>query len=665
MLRHCVSRPSITDCLLFPGPHPALPWRLRFRPWSKPISETPPTTGLPPVDASLIEALWHDDRDALLLVDDGGRVRHANAAATALQPSPAALGPENAFWQAYPADLATRLETAWEQRSEDCVLECSSADGQSWRQRYRFHWQAGDGLHLLRIRDQASYLNLDQRLTLLTAAVEQIREPLVITDAHSKPTGDRVVWANAAFYQLLGYTESERASIRVSTHYPAATRDLLRRLLPTAAAGHSISGRSEFLRRDGSRFEAQWSITPLYGSDGMVRWWLMTGRDTSEQSQIDALLAEQRALKRETRGMAQLSDMVAGVAHDFNNALTVIQNLTSFALEDLASAAVDENSTATLRGDLAAVLEAAADASDLARGLTAFGRRGSQMQQAAASFDFDRSVEQIVQVLRRALPKRIEVVTDLACEQLVEGSESMLQQVLYNLLVNAGAAIPERGRIIVSSRRQHSDHGRELVELCVSDDGIGMTPEVQDRVLEPYFTTKGEAGSGLGLSTVHALVEQHRGRLSIDSEPGLGTRIRILLPLAPLREEQTGTATRQALVVDDDPMILQLLSRLLGRYGWEAETAVSGQEALARERPLAPALIIVDLRLGQDSGIDVGSQLRERYPGADLVLTTGGLLPADSEPLFPFRAVLRKPFTAGDVGRLLRTLAASRPAAGA
>ncbi|MCC5887720.1 MAG: response regulator [Gammaproteobacteria bacterium] len=483
--------------------------------------------------------------------------------------------------------------------------------------------------------------------------MEHIPNPVAVTDAKSEPTGERVLWANPAFYDLLGYPRAEPERIQPSRHYPTATRDELRRLLPTALAGRSIHGRSTFLRTDGSSFRADWTITPLPDAHGELRWWLMTGRDASEQEQIDALLAEQRALTRETRGMAKLSDMVAGVAHDFNNALTVIQNLTAFALEDLEDGSHDAG---RIRDDLTAVLEAAADASDLARGLTAFGRRGAQTDQAAASFDFDRIVQQIVSVLRRALPKRIDITTDLACEMLVESSESMLQQVLYNLLVNAGAAIADRGSIQIRSRAIRDERGQQAVELCVSDDGVGMTEAVKARVLEPYFTTKGDQGSGLGLPTVNALVEQHRGHLRIDSEPGRGTRVRVILPVTKANGERPAEGRPLALVVDDDPMILKLLSRLLARYGYDGHSAATGADARNADLPKAPELIIVDLALGRENGVEVGQFLRERYPGADLVLTTGGLLPQGSQPLFPFAAVLRKPFTSGDVGRMLRQL---------
>lgn len=468
-----------------------------------------------------------------------------------------------------------------------------------------------------------------------------------------------MLWANPAFCDLLGYPPGEPEQIRPSKHYPAATREDLRRLLPTALAGRSIHGRSSFLRTDGSSFRADWTITPLPDAGGELRWWLLTGRDASEQEQIDALLAEQRALIRETRGMAKLSDMVAGVAHDFNNALTVIQNLTSFAIEELDPDAHEASDIGSVRDDLAAVLEAAADASDLARGLTAFGRRGARSDEAGSSFDFDRIVEQIVNVLRRSLPKRIEVSTDLRCGMLVESSESMLQQVLYNLLVNAGGAIAERGHIEISSRVVTDQRGRQAVELCVSDDGTGMSEAVQARVLEPYFTTKGEQGSGLGLPMVNALVEQHRGRLDIDSEPGRGTRITVVIPVTRTNSEPKVEGRGVALIVDDDPVILDLLSRLLARYGYDSHTATSSSEARAIDLPTAPELLVVDLALGRENGVEVGLTLREAYPNADLVLTTGGLLPAGSEPLFPFAAVLRKPFTSGEVGRMLRSLTPS------
>ncbi len=499
-------------------------------------------------------------------------------------------------------------------------------------------------------------MTLDERLAILSTAVDHIPDPVLVTNASSEPTGRRVLWANPACYDLLGYPRGEPDRIQLSRHYPAQTQDELRRMLRTALAGRSVHGRSTFLRLDGSSFRADWTITPLRDASGELRWWLMTGRDASEQEQIDALLAEQNALIGESQGMAKLSDMVAGVAHDFNNALTVIQNLTAFALEELGDSAGE---VSKIRDDLTAVLEATADASDLARSLTTFSRRGAQTDQVPASFDFDRVVKQIVSVLRRALPKRIEITTDLACDMLVESSESMLQQVIYNLLVNAGGAIADRGRIEISSRAIRDERGQQAVELCVIDDGTGMTEEVKARLLEPYFTTKGERGSGLGLPMVNALIEKHRGRLRIESEPDEGTRVTVMLPVTQTNSDRSIKGRRLALIIDDDPMILKLLSRLLARYGFDSHTATSGADARAAALPTAPELIVVDLALGRESGAELGLVMRELYPGADLVLTTGGLFPADSRSLFPFAAILRKPFTSGDVGRILKTLARS------
>ncbi len=485
---------------------------------------------------------------------------------------------------------------------------------------------------------------------LLAAIAERIDDAVLVVDTGSTAGGVQLVWANRALYDLLGYNnDAEAEPLAPSKHYPDDTAEELRRLLPALQDGEKAHGRSTFLRRDGSTFRADWSITPLHDAKGELRWWMVTGRDASEQEQIDALLAEQRTLRRDSHGMARLADMVAGVAHDFNNALTVIQNLTAMALEDLGA----ESPSAD---DLAAVIEAATDASDLARSLTAFGRRGAGSTGRTEPFDFDRIVEQIISVLRRALPKRIDVETDLACGMLVESSESMLQQVLYNLLVNAGAAISGQGRIVVRTRATEDERGRSMAELQVIDDGSGMSPEVRQRIFEPYFTTKGNDGSGLGLPTVLNLVEQHRGVIGIDSTPDEGTTITVMLPVAATRSEQTERTQRQALIIDDDSMILTLLKRLLDRYGFASQTAVSGATAMALSLAEAPDLIIVDLALGRDNGVEVALRLRSRYPNAALVLTTGGVLPDRATPPFPFTHVLRKPFTSGDVGRMLQDL---------
>lgn len=487
---------------------------------------------------------------------------------------------------------------------------------------------------------QASLQQVDADLesALVAAMYRGDADPLLITDARTGPAGDGVVWANDACRALLGYPEDAPAPIVPADHYPEATRAALEQRLPAARAGQRIRGCSTFLRRDGSPFCADWTLTPLMDAGGNIRWWLTSLRDASEQQQLDALIAGERATVLATRARARLSEVIAGGAHDFNNALTVIQNMTTMVMEDLGEdTAVAE--------DLEAVQAAAADAGELARSLTAFGRRGARDARSTSAFDFDLVVGQIVRVLRRAVPKRIEIDIDLACGEIIESSESMLQQVLQQLLLDAGAAIPELGRIRIATRASSN-------ELCETETQLTVSSELPEgQALAGSMTDATDAGDAVVRTSMLRLLQQHGGRLS-SAVTAAGRAVTLTLP-AKATQAPGASDPRQALIVETDTLAAADLERALTDQGFRCVRAESDGTAPAADLAGTPELIIVALALGRDNGIEVAGRLAERYPGAALVLTTHGMLPESAEPPSPFRHVLRKPFAGSDIETMI------------
>lgn len=484
-------------------------------------------------------------------------------------------------------------------------------------------------------------VDADLASALVAALCRNDSDPLLITSVRAGPAGDSAVWANPACRALLGYPTEEDAPIVPADHLPAATREALNARLPAVRPGRRSRGRSLFLRRDGTRFRADWTLTPLTDTGGAQRWWLMSLRDASEQERLDELMAARRVTLAEQRARARLSEVIAGGAHDFNNALTVIQNMTAMVMEDLGE-------DTPLAEDLNAVIEAATDAGALARSLTAFGRRGARSGRHSEPFDFDLVVGQIVTVLRRALPKRIEIETDLACGQLVDTSEGMLQQLLHHLLLNAAESIPELGRIHIASRAIHDEHG-QAAELTVSDDGTGRPGGRESEV-----TDGSEADAMMEPASVLGLLQQHGGRVH-STTSSIGTTVTVTLP-ATQAHLPKASGEPQALIVDDDPGVAAELERELAGRGMRCVTVDSGAAALATSFAAAPTWIIVALALGGENGIAVANTLAQRYPGAALVLTTHGLLPERVEPPPPFRHVLSKPVAARDIAAMLEAL---------
>lgn len=493
---------------------------------------------------------------------------------------------------------------------------------------------------LVLLREAEDRVQHRARIRMLGAATEQVSEGMAIVDRSGD--GQQLVWANAALYALLGFEEGARAPTDLVT---ARFRDALDALHPRRPFEDGpVSGRGTLERLDGSRVTVRYTFGPVHepGEAQTVRWWVCTFMDTTEQDRLDRMLQEQQAVNRDARDMAALGDMVAGIAHDVNNSITVIRKL--------AMLSSTEEDLARVRDDLASVMQASDDAAELARSLTAFGRRGAQ-QHREELFDFDETVAQIVQVVGRGLRLKLEIETDLACGARIRSRPGMLQQVLYNLMINARDAVEERGRLTIRTRRTHVD-GEDRVELIVADDGVGMSEEIREKAFVPYFTTKGSSGTGLGLAKVHYLLHQNRGTVRIESTPGDGTTFFIGLPVAPVsaeREAPSGTA----LLVDDDPAIRRLVQKLLGRRDVPCPTAESSAALEAISFTRSPDLVIVDLVLGQEDGREVARVLRERWPSARYVLTTGAELPNSSEPPAPFDYVLAKPFGPADVDAML------------
>jgi len=494
---------------------------------------------------------------------------------------------------------------------------------------------------LLVLADATAMDRAADRMRHMRAAIDVAQEGMAVVDLRG---GEPVLqWANPSFFLLLGYAESpEEIGPHIVDQLDAVMACVDPLHLPERGRD---SGRCELVRLDGARVTVSWTVAPIRESelDPEARLWTLTVEDTTEQDRIDRMVEEQQAVNRDARDMASLGDMVAGIAHDFNNALTVIRNL--------ALLSADESDVARIHQDLESISQATDDAAELARSLTAFGRRGAH-QDREEIFDFDDTVKQIVQVVGRGLHMKLDIQTDLACGARVRSRPGMLQQVLYNLMINAGDAAEDRGTLTIRTRLGEGPLG-EIVELEVADDGAGMPDAVREQAFVPYFTTKGSAGTGLGLAKVHYLLQQNRGSIDLESAPGQGTRFTIRLPVEPRPLLAPPDANGTALLVDDDPAIRKLLVKMLARRDISCVAVASGAEAESLPVQAPPEFVIVDLMIGEEDGRHVAQKLRARWPQAHYALTTGASLPDSSEPPAPFDYVLAKPFGSSDVNAFL------------
>jgi signal transduction histidine kinase len=372
---------------------------------------------------------------------------------------------------------------------------------------------------------------------------------------------------------------------------------------------------------------------------------------------------EQRS--NQAQRLESLGTLAGGIAHDFNNVLTGILGHAEY----LSRA---KNLPAELVESVDGVRAGALRARDVTRRILAFSRHEATAPEAIDALAL---VDEVVALLRAALPAR-HVLKVAGDEQLfLRGSPAQIHQVLMNLGTNASHAIgagPGSIEFSVHAREISAPRGTltagRYVELGVADDGAGMDPLTRARAFEPFFTTKArEQGTGLGLSVVHGIVTEHGGGIELESERGHGTKVRVFLPAAA-RPELTPEpdavvsgevpSTRAFLIVDDEPAIGSMLKRLLAMLGQPAEAVTSPQAALAlvEEEPDRFWVVVTDMSMPSMSGIELGEELRRMAPQLVLVLSSGTDFVVAGTP---FDDVLPKPYTAAVLTELI---ARHRPA---
>jgi PAS domain S-box-containing protein len=372
-------------------------------------------------------------------------------------------------------------------------------------------------------------------------------------------------------------------------------------------------------------------------------------------------VTDRRALEerlRQAQKMDAIGQLAGGIAHDFNNLLTVIQGYV-----DLVIAQGNHDSTTLYR--LTEIRKGGERAAALTNQLLAFGRKQVLSPKVV---DLSAALNEMDGILQRLLGPGIEIRTSvgrgLGCVFL---DQNQFEQVILNLALNARDAMPQGGRLTIELKNQIMDQetaeSRKVapgpyVMVAVSDTGVGMAPEIQERVFEPFFTTKGPGkGTGLGLAVVHGIVSQSGGCLSCYSQPGHGTVFRIWFPrVAGLPEEVTPTwrqappgGTETVLLVEDDLGIRKLVSVVLkdaGYLGLEAEDLESAI-AQTRRHDGVIHLIISDLALPKFSGRQVVEAVRAARPDVRVLFVSGSSESALEHQgrLATGEAFLSKPFT--------------------
>jgi PAS domain S-box-containing protein len=562
--------------------------------------------------------------DGLVIVDPEGMIAFWNAAAermfgyTAAQivgTSVARLMPER-----------DRKEHAWGRPAgphagrrpapftiEVCALR---ADGSEFPADLTVSSWEEDGrrFHSAQVRDITVRKEEARTRMILSEVTEQTTTSVIITDVDGA-----IQYVNPAFERLTGYAAHEVLGqtprvLKSGRQEPEQYEELWAEI----TAGRPYFAEMTNRRKDGTEYHQRTTVFPIVGDGGRIERFVGLGQDVTQERLLESQL-------RQSQKLEVVGQLAAGVAHDFNNILTGVLTNAQLLEMTLPEGASEE------RELLEDVVSAARRGAELVKRLMSLVRTPSGL---ARRVDVRPVVDEAARTIRRILPENIEIAVEQAGGTLTcVVDEGELQQALFNLANNARDAMPEGGLLAI---RTLAAEGRAVIE--VRDNGAGMEQAVLDRIFEPFFTTKEVGkGTGLGLAMVYAFAKRTGGLVAAESRPGVGTRMRIVLPIARAEEEgvpddTTSAAPRAAasahgtvLVAEDQDDIRRIAAKVLRRMGYRVLTAGDGVEALAilgRERGRVD-LVLADVVMPRGGGGMLYRNTREWPDQPRFVLMSG------------------------------------------
>lgn len=498
---------------------------------------------------------------------------------------------------------------------------------------------------------------LSRQQSIFETVFNSVPNALIIAD-HSH----RITLCNAAVDRLFGCS-SDHFTGRPLDQVFATAADFERIQGEFFVAGHQRLEPlvAQYRRHNGIVFPGETVGARIAGRPGVDVGLLILIRDVSHE-------IEQQAALHKAQRMEAFGQLTGGIAHDFNNLLTVI-----IGNHELLDMRLDEEKNRTL---LRRAQEAAEMGARLTARLLTFARR---RQLETVTLDLNDQVIGMAELLRRTLGEQVDVNTVLMPRLWqVVADPSEIENAILNLAINARDAMPKGGKLIIetdnvmldteTARRPGLTPG-QYVSLAITDTGVGMPPEVLQRVFEPFFTTKSPGkGTGLGLSGVYGFVRQLGGSVAIDSRLGAGTRVTILLPrtVSPAtdagasveREAVPASAGECVLLVEDNADVRQVTRTRLEHLGYTVFEAASGPDAveILSSGPVVDIIFSDVVMPGGMSGFDVCRWVRMHRPQTRLLLASGFADKALEQQEVPVADVeiLRKPYGRGELARAMR-----------
>lgn len=468
---------------------------------------------------------------------------------------------------------------------------------------------------------------------------------------------------NSTGARILGYEKNEIIGRKLESFFvPEQQAVLEETLIRMFVEGRGVKDLEEqMVRKDGKPIYVHVNSSLIFAEDGSTLHARVVARDISERKKMEAAILHAQKID-------SIGNLAGGIAHDFNNILAAILGSASIMRRHMP-----ENDE---MAKYVEIIESAAHrGSSLTRQLLTFARKTENIVKPV---DIHRLIDQTLILFERSVSKEIVVERRFAPESLnVNGDEGQIQQALLNVLLNARDAMPDGGRVTITTASTVADArtvsqfssikpGR-FVSITITDTGIGMDEKMKSRIFEPWFTTK-EFGTGLGLSVVYGVVQSHGGFINLESEPGRGTSFTISLPSsdAPMRaavqrrRQRIPRGTEGILIIDDEVSVCEIAKDMLSNLGYSVMYVHDGKAGveLYRTRRASIDLVLMNMNMPLMGGKETFRQLKSLNPNLPILIVTGhgrAVVEEDSWG-WTISGYLQKPFHLEDLAAKVRAV---------
>ncbi|EAU53874.1 histidine kinase [Mariprofundus ferrooxydans] len=558
------------------------------------------------------------------------------------------------------------------------VIPCRLPDG-SWRsQLVTISWLATHEVALFSIQDLSDQhrliekyrfataeledelrrsQTLEREKSQLAAAIDQAGEAVIITD-----TTGQIQYTNRAFLKQTGWNHKEIHTIDTiyDTFFAKTDTEFTQELQALLQSGKTWQGRQQIIRKDGSRFTASVSIAPIFNDEHSLTHHIIIQEDISRQITLEEKF-------RHTQKQEALITLIGGIAHDFNNLLAGLVGQAYLAAREVS----DMPKTAARIKNIQGITQ---EAAEIVNQLLTFARQG---EMHSKEFPLSSFIKEFAKLAARSVPKNIRLTTDFDSGRFAfRGDPNQLQQALLNIVQNAVDSLQERSdgqiKIGLFSLKPAQDaahiqkfpvlrHGN-FCHICIHDNGSGIPAEIQERIFDPFFSTK-KLGSGLGLAMVMGCIRHHQGIIDVDSSP-TGTTVHLFVPtikhrgvLTPREPAEMHHSGVSILLADDDERVLEPTMELLEAMGHQVTLARNGVEAyeVFVQHPESWDIVITDMVMPRMNGLEASQKMRLLRPDIPLIYATGydQSLVIDNTQKVDNSTLISKPFNPDDLDSLI------------